>query len=47
MTFLFARRMALAAVTSAVAVGAFALPSTASAEVLGKQCAGANIEGLG
>ncbi len=46
MTFLSARRVALA-VASAAAVGAFALPSAASASDLGTQCSGANIEGLG
>ena len=47
MTFLSIRRVALAIAPAAV-IGAFALPSAASATDLGLQCSGsAKIEGLG
>jgi len=47
-TFLSARRVAVTAAASAAAIGAFALPSAASATDLGLQCSGsAKIEGLG
>jgi ABC-type phosphate transport system substrate-binding protein len=46
-TFLSARRVAVTAAASAAAIGAFALPSAASATDLGTQCSGSNIEGLG
>lgn len=47
-TFLSVRRVAVAAAASAAAIGAFALPSAASATPdLGLQCSGSNIEGLG